>query len=129
MVTLTEGKHEGEFIGELAMGIGFHVDAITLKELEDLNAGAVLGAVETGDGDETAKKFVEWDPTATDGSQIVAAILMKNTDASAADVATTALTRGPAVVNANDLEWFTGAAAADIAKGKAQLLDLGIKAA
>lgn len=222
MTTLTEGMHEGEFIGELAMGIGYHVDAITL-DTGNLVAGAVLGAIETGtptatagtpiaaaggtigngtisavtadagapagtwllectatgatgkfkvikpdgtidgiltigtayngginltvadglndwlvgdiipvvvsySGTETAPKFVEYNPTATDGSQIVAGILMKATDARSADVVTTALRRGPATVNKNDLTWKSGATAAQIAKGTAQLLALGIKA-
>lgn len=222
MTTLTEGMHEGEFIGELAMGIGYHVDAITL-DTGNLVAGAVLGAIETGtptatagtpiaaaggtigngtisavtadagapagtwllectatgatgkfkvinpdgtidgiltigtayngginltvsdgandwlvgdiipvvvsySGTETVTKFVEHNPTATDGSQNVAGILMKATNATSADVVTTALRRGPATVNKNDLTWKSGATAAQIAKGTAQLLALGIKA-
>lgn len=222
MTTLTEGMHEGEFIGELAMGIGWHVDAITL-DTGNLVAGAVLGAIETGtptatagtpiaaaggtigngtisavtadagapagtwllectatgatgkfkvikpdgtidgiltigtayngginltvsdgandwlvgdiipvvvsySGTETVTKFVEHNPTATDGSQNVAGILMKATNATSADVVTTALRRGPATVNKNDLTWKSGATAAQIAKGTAQLLALGIKA-
>jgi len=39
--------HEGEFIGELAMGVGYHVDAVTL-DTGDLAAGTVLGTIETG---------------------------------------------------------------------------------
>lgn len=223
MAALTEGMHEGEFIGELGMGLGYHVDAITL-DTGDLVAGAVLGAVETGTptatagtpvsgtagtvgdgtvsavtadaaamagtwmlictatgatgefrvmkpdgsldgiltigsayngginltvsdgandwlvddiipvvvayaGDATAIKYVEHNSAATDGSQIAAGILMKATDASAGDVVTTALLRGPAVVNGNDLTWKTGATAAQIAAGTAQLLALGIKVA
>ena len=223
-MTLTEGLHEGEFIGELAMGTGFHVDAITLKSGSSLVAGAVLGAVETGTatvtagtpvsgvggtvgngtvgaftadagamagtwmlictatgatgkfrvmkpdgtldgiltigtaynggingtisdgandwlvddiipmvvayaGDATDVEYVEWDPAATDGSQIVAGILMKKTDATSADVVTTALKRGPSVVNYNDLTWKSGATAAQKLVGKAGLLALGIKAA
>lgn len=222
-MTLTEGMHEGEFIGELAMGIGFHVDAITLLSGENLVAGAVLGKVESGtatatagaavsgsggtvgngavgtwtadagamegtwrlvftaestnvgnyevirpdgtldgvgtvavaynggingtladgsndwkeddyipvvvaySGTQTTPKYVEMDPAATDGSQISAGILMKATDASSGDVTTTALVRGPAVVNGNDLTWKSGATAAQKAKGKAQLQALGIK--
>lgn len=225
MAALTEPLHEGEFIGELAMGLGYHVDAITLKSGESLVAGAVIGAVETGtptvtvgtpisgtggtvgngavgtwtadagvmegawkivitaaasnagkfevvrpdgtidgvgtvavaynggingtladgssdwavddvipitvtyDGDDTAKQYVEYDPTNTDGSQTVAGILMKKTDASGGAVATTALLRGPATVNSNDLSWFSGATAAQKAEGVEQLLRLGIKAA
>lgn len=222
MVTLTEGMHEGEFIGELAMGIGYHVDAVTL-DTGNLVAGAVLGAIETGTptaaagtpvsgtgatvgngtvsavtadagamagtwmlictatgatgkfrvmkpdgtldgiltigsayngginltvsdgandwlvddiipvvvsyaGDETVKKVVEHNPAGTDGSQNVAGVLMKATDASSADVATTALVRGPATINKNDITWKSGATAAQKAKGIAQLLALGIKA-
>lgn len=222
MATLTEGMHEGEFIGELAMGIGYHVDAVTL-DTGNLAAGTVLGTIETGtptatagtpvsgtggtvgngtvgswtadagvmagtwhievtvtgatgkfkvvkpdgtidgigtigtaynggingtladgsndwlvgdlipvvvaySGTETAKKVVEWDPAATNGSQNASALLMKATDASSGDVVTTALVRGPAVVNLNDLTFKTGATAAQKAKVKAQLLALGIKA-
>jgi hypothetical protein len=223
MTTLTEGKHEGEFIGELAMGIGYHVEEITL-DTGNLVAGAVLGAIETGtptatagtpvsgvggtvgngtvsavtadagvpagnwalectatgatgkfkvikpdgtldgiltigtayngglnltvsdgandwlvgdiipvavaySGSQTAKKFVEHNPTATDGSQVAAAILFKATNATSADVLTTAVVRGPATVNINDLTWKSGATAAQIAKGRADLLALGIKTA
>lgn len=225
MVTLTETMHEGEFIGELAMGIGFHVDAITLKTGQNKVAGAVLGANVAGTSASAAKsggntgngtfvldattpiqpraiegvytlrcvtavvnggvfrlegplgvvlgdstitpgaggtvtinehikgvltdgatdfivgdgfditisaltyKHLEYDPAGTDGSQIVSGILMKNTNATAADVATTALRRGPGVVNANDLTWKSGATAAQILAGKASLQALGIKAA
>lgn len=48
MATLTEGMHEGEFIGEYTMGIGYHVEAITLLSGEDLVAGAILSRTETG---------------------------------------------------------------------------------
>lgn len=224
MVTLTEGMHEGEFIGELAMGLGYHVEAITLKSGEDLNAGSVLGVAQTGtptvtagaavsgsggtvgngvigtwtgdagamegtwklvftaesanvgnyevirpdgtldgvgtvavaynggingtladgandwkeddyipvtvvyDGDDTALVYEEYDPANTNGSQVVAGILMKNTDATGGATATTALVRGPATVNKNDLSWFTGATAAQKAEGIEQLLKLSIKA-
>lgn len=223
MATLTEGMHEGEFIGELAMGVGYHVDAVTLEPV-DLAAGTVLGTIETGtptatagtpvsgtggtvgngtvgswtadagamegtwhlevtvtgatgkfkvvkpdgtvdgigtigtaynggingtladgandwlvgdlipivvaySGTETVKMVVEWDPEGTDGSQNASCILMKATDASSADVTTTALVRGPATVNLNDLTWKTGATAAQKAKACAQLLALGINVA
>lgn len=222
-MTLTEGMHEGEFIGELAMGLGFHVDAITLTSGQDLVAGAVLGKVETGtptatvgtpvsgsggtvgdgalgawtadaaamegtwrivftddgtnvgtyevikpdgtldgvgtvavaynggingtiadgsndwviddyipivvaySGTQTAPKYVEHNPTATNGSQVACGILMKATDATGGDTITTALVRGPAVVNGNDLTWKSGATTAQKTKGKAQLQAIGIK--
>lgn len=55
MTTLTEGMHEGEFIGEYAMGIGYHVDAATLLSGESLVAGAALGAVAAGTSASAAK--------------------------------------------------------------------------
>lgn len=225
MVTLTEGMHEGEFIGELAMGVGYHVDAVTLESGNNLSAGAVLGFIpsgtsasaaksggNTGDGtfvlDATtpilpgAKEGVytlrcieaatnggvfrledpdgvvlgdftitggaggtvtvaeeikgvltdgatdfaegdgfditisalggtvtEYDPAGTNGSQDVHGILMKNTDATSADTATTELRRGPATVNGNDLVWKTGTTAAQKTAAKVVLLDMGIKVA
>lgn len=223
MSTLTEGMHEGEFIGELAMGVGFHVDAINLNTGQNLVAGAVIAALEFGTptatagtpvsgtgatvgngtisalsadagampgvwnlictatgatgkfrvmkpddtldgvltigtpyngginvtvadgandwlvddfipitvayaGDAVDKDWTEWNPAGTNGSQFVGGILMKKTDATAADVATTALVRGPAVVNKNDLTWKSGSTAAQILAGIAQLQALGIKA-
>lgn len=221
MVTLTEGMHEGEFIGELAMGIGFHVDEITL-DTGDLVAGQLLTKTETGTPTATAgdpfsagggtvgngavsavsadagameglwlveivgeagataafkvirpdgsidgqgavgtpyngtgsinfsiadgstdygpNMFVPITVTyapnlsapkyvAYDGSGSVDGILMKDTDASSADAATTALVRGPAVVNVNDLTVFDDADADEIAEAVAGLMALGIKAA
>lgn len=55
MAVLTEGMHPGEFIGELAMGIGYHVDATTVLEDEVLEAGAVLGAIPAGTSASAAK--------------------------------------------------------------------------
>jgi hypothetical protein len=222
MAAITEGMHEGEFIGELAMGIGYHVDEITLQTPEDLAAGSLLSATETGtptatagapfsagggtvgngavsavsadagamegdwlveivgaagataafkvlrpdgsidgqgnvgtayngtgsinftiadgatdygpnmfvpitvayDGDDHAPEYVEYDGTGT-----VDAVLMKATDASAADVLTTALVRGPAVINKNDLTWASGIDASEQAAALATLLaSNGIKA-
>lgn len=219
MTTFTEGMHDGEFIGELAMGIGFHVDAITLKTGQNRVAGAVLGANVAGTSASAAKsggntgngtmtldatapiqpgakegvyvvraitaavnggtfrvedpdgnvlgdvavgatfsddikfviadgatdfivgdgfditisaltyKHLEYDPAGIDGAQTVSGILMKNTNATAADVVTTALKRGPATVNLNDLTWKTGMTAAQKTAARNALQALGIKAA
>ena len=124
MVTLTEGMHEGEFIGELAMGIGYHVDEVTLTSGQDLAAGAVV-AKNTATG-----KFVAYDnASATAGVNQAAGILLGAVDASAGDVTDARVViRGPAVVNGNDLGWG-GNDAAGITAGKADLLALGIKVA
>lgn len=224
MPTLTEGMHEGEFIGEMAMDIGFHVDEVTVLDGQNLVAGAVIGDVLSGTSQSAAKsggntgdgtfvldattpiqpgakegvytlrcieavtnggvfrledpdgivlgdvtipagagnsvtvnehikgvltdgdtdfaagdgfditlsaiigKVVEYNPAGTDGSQHVGGILMKNTDASAADVVSTAVRRGPITVNGNDLTWKSGMTDAQKTAAKKVLLEKrGIK--
>jgi hypothetical protein len=122
MTTLTEGMHEGEFIGELAMGIGFHVDdSDILISGQNLAAGRVLGKI-TASG-----KLTAYDNAAANGSETAVGILYAAVDASGGDKAKTrVLKRGPAVVNANDLGWGANDGAG-ITAGKADLLALGIK--
>lgn len=125
MPTLIEGKHEGEFIGEMAMGVGYHVEKITVLAGQNLVAGAVLGKVTA------SNKYVAYDNAGTDdGRRAVAGILMDNVNATAADVTTaTAFLRGPALVNKNDLTWAAGIDAAEQTAALTQLLaSTGIKA-
>lgn len=218
MAALIEGMHTGEFIGELAMSPGYHIDKIVLDTGKEVG-GQLLTRVETGTpeatvgtpvagaggtiGNGTITEFTckpgamagEWllictatgdtgkfrvmrpDGTldgiltigteydgdivgtvgdgannwlvddlipitvsyapnlsepkyvAYDGTGSVDGILMKNTDASGGDAVTTALVRGPATVNVNDLTFFEEADDDDIAEAVARLMDLGIKAA
>ncbi|MAC56931.1 MAG: head decoration protein [Novosphingobium sp.] len=123
MAAITEGMHAGEFIGELAMGIGYHVEQITVLSGENLVAGAVLGKV-TASG-----KYVAFDNAGTDdGRRTAAGILMDKVDASGGDVTTaTALLRGPAMVNKNDLTWAAGVDTAEQAAALTTLMGLGIK--
>lgn len=225
MTTITEGKHDGEFIGELAMGVGYHVDAVTLKSGQNLSAGAALGAIPAGTSASAAKsggntgngtfvldattpilpraiegvytlrcitavtnggvfrlegphgtvlgdytitpgaggtvtisehikgvltdgatdfivgdgfdvtvsaltaKQVEYNPAGTDGSHIISGLLFKNTNATSADTATTALARGPATVNSNDIVWKSGMTTAQKTAARAELMKVGIKVA
>lgn len=124
MATLTEGKHTAEFIGELAMGVGYHVDNITVLSGQNLVAGAVLGKV-TASG-----KYVAYDNAGTDdGRRTAAGILFAKADASSGDVVGQAVLRGPAIVNKNDLTWAAGVDATEQAAALAQLLaSTGIKA-
>jgi hypothetical protein len=123
MVTLTEGRHNGEFIGELALGQGYHCDAITVLSGQNLQAGAVLGRQTSGG------KYVAFDNVGTDdGRRAVAGILVDNVNASAGDQPGLGLLRGPAIVNRNDLVWAAGVDAAEQAAAIAALLALGIKA-
>ena len=123
MTTLTEGMHEGEFIGELAMGIGYHVDAVTVLNGQNLVAGAVVGKV-TASG-----KYVAYDNAGTDdGRRTVAGILVAAANASGGDVAGKVLVRGPAIVNKNDLTWAAGIDASEKGAAITAMLGLGIKA-
>lgn len=225
MTTLTEGKHKGEFIGELAMGVGYHIDAITLATGNNLTDGAAIGAIVAGTSASAAKsggntgngtfvldattpiqpraiegvytlrcitavtnggvfrlenpngvvlgdytitpgaggtvtvsehikgvltdggtdfvvgdgfditisaltyKFAEYNPAGTNGSQILAGFLLDNVNATSADVACTALVRGPAVVNGNDIVWKSGMTTAQKNTAKIAAQALGIKVA
>ncbi len=123
MTTLTEGTHEGEFIGELAMGIGYHVDPVTVLSGQNLVAGAVVGKV-TASG-----KYVAYDNAGTDdGRRTVAGVLVAAVNASGADAAGKVLLRGPAIINKNDLTWAAGIDATEKAAALLELLALGIKA-
>lgn len=125
MPTLIEGKHEGEFIGELALGIGYHVDQVTVLSGQNLVAGAVVGRQTTGG------KFVAYDNAGNDdGRRTVAGILVADCNATAGDVTTArVLRRGPAMVNKNDLTWASGVDASEQAAAITEMLNLlGIKA-
>ena len=123
MTTLTEGMHAGEFIGELAMAIGYHADKETIVSGQNLSAGAVVGKI-TASG-----KFQALATSGTTGAENVAGILFDAVNASAADKAGVVLKRGPAVVNANDLVWPAGITGPQKTAAIAGLLALGIKVA
>lgn len=122
MATLTEGKHEGEFIGELAMGLGYHIDEVTLVSGQNRAAGDVLGRITTGG------KYTLYANGASDGSEVAAGILYAACDASGGDKTARVIRRGPAVVNGNDIGWGANDGTG-ITAGKADLLALGIKVA
>lgn len=70
-------------------------------------------------------KWKEYNPANTDGSQIARGVLYDAVDASAADKAGVAIVRH-AEVRDSDLQWFSGASAAQKAAGKVDLAALGI---
>jgi hypothetical protein len=115
--------HEGEFIGELAMGIGYHADKVTVLSGQNLVAGAVVGKI-TASG-----KYVAYDNAGTDdGRRAVAGILVGGVNATSGDKSGLVLRRGPAVVNKNDLTWAAGIDDSEKAAAILELLALGIKA-
>jgi len=123
MAALIEGMHEGEFIGELAMGIGYHVDEVTALSGEVWKPGTVVAKV-TSSG-----KWVKYDnASATAGVATALGISLGAVNAASADVTDArVMTRGPATVNRNDLDWGTNDAAG-ITAGRVDLLAIGIKA-
>jgi hypothetical protein len=124
MATLTEGRHNGEFIGELALGQGYHCDQVTILSGQNLVAGAVVGRQTTGG------KYVAYDNAGTDdGRRTVAGILVGAVNASGGDAIGLVLRRGPAMVNKNDLTWASGVDASEQAAAITEMLTLlGIKA-
>lgn len=72
-------------------------------------------------------KYTRHVPAAVDGSQKAVAILMKDTDATSADVKTFILDRGPAILASTGITWSDGANAAAIALATAELLTKNIK--
>ena len=124
MATRTEGRHTGEFIGELALGQGYHCDQVTVLSGENLVAGAVVGRQTVGG------KFVAYDNAGTnDGRRTVAGILVGAVNASGGDAIGLVLRRGPAMVNKNDLTWASGVDASEQAAAITEMLTLlGIKA-
>lgn len=118
MTTLTEGRHTGEHIISEANGTRSR-DVVTLIAGQNLQPGTVLGKITTGG------KYTLLAPTATDGSQVAAAVLFAAVDATAADK--------PAVVNSRDTEvvgaaltWSAGISAGQKTAATADLKALGI---
>ncbi len=121
MTLYSEGKHTGEFIGEMAMSIGWHTETVTLLTGTNYQAGEVLGKV-TASG-----KYTTYDNTASNGTETAARILLENVDASGGDKTAVVIRRGPMTVNKNDLGWGANDATG-ISAGRTDLDALGIYA-
>jgi hypothetical protein len=73
-------------------------------------------------------KYEQVNPSATDGSQYAAAVLLQPIAATlTADTAFVALTSGPVVLKASGLQWTAGMTAAQILTATAQLQAAGMK--
>ena len=98
MAELVQGPRQAEFIISEASGYRSR-DEITLASGAGvLEPGTVLGQVTVGG------KYVQLDQDAADGSEVAAAILYRDQDATTADVKALAITRD-AEVNALNLIW------------------------
>ena len=118
MPTLTEGRHAGGFLVWEAFR-DYCRETITIAA-GTLEPGTVLGKI-TASG-----KYAAHDPAAADGSETAVAVLWDKVDASAGDVPTVALVRGPAIVNRHDLVFAGSPSEAEIAAAHADLLGAGI---
>lgn len=116
MTSFTEKGHAGGFILSEASGQRSR-EAITVLSGEVLSAGSVLGKI-TASG-----KYVQYDDDGTDdGRRTAAAVLYADVDASAGDVAATAIVRD-AEVNGEELLWKSDD---EVDAGVADLAAVGI---
>lgn len=115
-MSLTEGRHSGEFILSVANG-NLSFDNGTLASGEDLEAGTVLATVDD--------EFVQIIPGDSGPAADATAILLSKTDASAAAQACAVIARDAEVI-ADALVWPDGISAQDKADAIAQLAALHI---
>ncbi len=115
---------DGNVIGQYVVGAAAFSDEIKFT-IADGAADFIVGdgfdiTVPAGSG-----KYTILAPAANDGSQIAAAILGYETNATSADVAATLITRQAEVVG-DELTWPGGITTPQLATAKAQLAALGI---
>jgi len=83
--TATEGTRAFEVI--LSEGESISLDKVTLISGQNLKAGTVMGVISA------SGKYTLHNNAASDGSEVAAAVLLVDTDASSGDTAALALTR------------------------------------
>ena len=115
---LIEVQHTAEFLVSYGRGhISF--DRGTLISGQNLVAGNVLGKITT------SGKYTSYLPGAADGSQVVAGVLLANTNATSGDIKGMIVTRS-AEVNLSELKWDATLNGAAILVGVAGLTALSI---
>lgn len=120
MTVLTEKlPHAGGYLVK-EFDRDFNRESVTLLTGQAYPAGAVLGKI-TASG-----KYTLYDNAAADGTEVAAAILYDDADATAADVAAVAHVRGPAIVTAAELTFDAGQNAAAQTAALADLAAIGL---
>lgn len=118
---------DGSVVGDATVGVAFASSHINFT----INDGAtdfIVGDSFSITVNQTAEgKWYAYDPAATDGRQIAAGVLLKDTASAAADVTAVAVTRH-ATVERSRLVWPAGFTANQISTGLAQLEARGITA-
>ena len=119
MTAITEGLNLGDLLKYEAPNL-YSRDQITVASGQTLRLGAVVSIV-TATG-----KVKQIDPSATDGSQYAAGVLMQDADAHLADRNDGLMVARHAIVSDHALQWPVGIAAAEQQAAILQLKALGV---
>jgi len=95
-------------------------DRVTVAAGQNLSLGAVVGVV-TATG-----KVKQIDPSATDGTQVAAGVLMQACDAALAERTDGLIVARHAIVSDHALQWPTGITTGEQQAAVAQLKSLGV---
>lgn len=119
MASYTEGALPLEFLSWEAHPQFTREQVTIVSGTAAMKAGRVVGKITSGG------KFADYDNGASNGTEAAAGILLYDVDASAGDVVTTVLRRGPALVKTGALGWGSNDATG-ITAGLADLAALNI---
>lgn len=119
MPVITEGMNLGDLLKYEAPNL-YSRDQVTILAGQNLTLGTVAGIV-TATG-----KVKKLDPSATDGSQVAAGVVIQSIDATAADSPDGLVIARHAIVADHALVWPTGITTAEKKAAIAQLKNLGI---
>lgn len=115
----TESMNLGDLLKYEAPNL-YSRDRVTVAAGQNLPLGAVVGVV-TATG-----KVKQIDPSATDGTQVAAGVLMQACDAALAERTDGLIVARHAIVSDHALEWPTGITTGEQQAATAQLKSLGV---
>jgi hypothetical protein len=115
----TESMNLGDLLKYEAPNL-YSRDRVTVAAGQNLPLGAVIGVV-TATG-----KVKQIDPSATDGTQVAAGVLMQACDAALAERADGLIVARHAIVSEHALQWPTGITTGEQQAAVAQLKSLGV---
>ena len=119
MPVITEGLNLGDLLKYEAPNL-YSRDQVTVGAGQNLPLGTVLGIV-TASG-----KYKQIDPSAEDGTQVAAGVLLQGCDATLADRDNGLVVARHAIVSDHALQWPEAITAAEKASAIAQLKALGV---
>ena len=119
MSVLAEPLNLGDLLKYEAPNL-YSRDRVTVASGQNLPLGTVLGIV-TASG-----KYKQIDPSAEDGTQVAAGVLLQNCDATLADRDNGLVVARHAIVSDHALQWPEAITAAEKASAIAQLKALGV---